>query len=173
MSEPLPASRFYAVPEAGRMECPTCSRLIFWGKQKDSAKHWNPVASTLRCYGCQTVYVIGIIAWPATKNAGRRWGGKQPTDQRGTLRQLAEARQRAGGYWAKQARKKHDDPANVLVPGECSCAPLPWHPDCPVHGGMGDTLSPDPTDSANQVKEKPKDELLKEWEEGGGDTWPR
>jgi hypothetical protein len=138
----LSASPFYALLEAGRMECPTCGRMLLWNPKYPRAKgrstkandrDWNPISSTILCPKCGTRYQLGIIAWPLRP--------QQPTPiaippgQRATLRQLAEIRQRSGGFWSRTYRKV-EEPINRYVPEGCTCAPLPWRRECTVHGGL-------------------------------------
>lgn len=157
---PPPASRFYAVPLSGRMECPKCGLLIVWGGKRHAGdiRGWNPVSSLLTCAQCHETYQIGILAWPVSKRGG---GSGMPIDQITTVRQLAELRQRASGRWARgraapagatmkdridrpRTMRVPTDPVNVFVAEGCTCAPLPWREGCAVHGNLGVDREPDP-----------------------------
>lgn len=147
-----PSSRFYALIESGRMECPKCGLLLLWGSPRlTENRDWNPVGSLIRCHRCLAVYQLGVVAWPAARGGG---GPSEPIDQVATVRQLAELRQRSGGFWVRGAgvpagatiKNRPDkkrkarlsiDPVNVYVGEGCCCAPWPWRSECPVHGRAG------------------------------------
>lgn len=156
MADPLPASRFYAVPLAGRMECPQCSYLIIWGvgqqKSRTDQRYWNPVGSVLTCPQCKKVYHLGLLAWPGGSRVTTALEGT-PSDQVPNLRQLAELRQRTGGWWVRgsgvtlgttiknrpdlvRKGRKASDPVNRYIPEGCTCGDLLWSASCQVHGGL-------------------------------------
>lgn len=130
-----PSVPFYAVLTAGRLECPLCGYLSLIGSGRTDGRQWNPVSSVLKCTGCGHSWQLGIIAWPISLNriVNRQ---KAPLGQRATLEQLAEIRQRAGGFAPRRARGLAEG-VNVHVPQACCCAPLPWRQECPVHGQHG------------------------------------
>lgn len=123
-------STFYGHVTAGRTECPRCGFLILWGKRQPHGKAYNPITSHLRCPECKKVYVVGQILY----DVGRASRQAAPPDTIPSIRQLAELRRYARGFWAILARGKVDR-VNLYLEGECCCYPAPWHPDCPVHGG--------------------------------------
>lgn len=129
-----PTGRFYAVCESGRMECPRCGRLLVWGvgPRHPSAEYWQSVSSRITCPRCRKVYTLGVIAWPTSK--GLPLG--MPEDQQFSVRQLSELRQRAGGFYPHARYKRHMT-VNRYIEDGCSCAPLPWRAECPVHGLVG------------------------------------
>jgi len=131
----IEASRFYAVPLAGRMECPQCGRMLVWGRGAGKSEHryWNGLSSVMRCPDCGVRYQLGILAWPIGPNGATRLA----PDQKATVRQLAEIRQRAGGFWARNRKSKADPLVNRFVREGCCCGPLAWRKECPVHGRMG------------------------------------
>jgi hypothetical protein len=123
----LPASQFYAVITGGRLECPQCGALILIGRGQPHQKQYDSLTGVLRCHHCNRAYHLGIIAWAAGKGVSTL-----PPDQKPTLRQSAELRQYARGFWAREAQQRAD-PVNRYIDGECCCYPLPWRPECPVH----------------------------------------
>lgn len=132
--DPLDAQRrFYAVPEAGRMECPQCGTIILWGKGQGHPDHryWNEIACTLRCPACRTTYQLGVLAWPL------RVGGDSGAaeDQQADMRQLAQIRARAGGVYMALSKARKEK-ANRYSPAGCTCAPLPWRLECAIHGAL-------------------------------------
>lgn len=139
---PLDASRFYAVPERGRMECPKCGTVLRWGLTTGQKwGDWNPLTSTLRCTRCGMRFVLGIVAWPIHLGYQGRWP-TSPSDQLGTVRELIEARQQAGGFWMRERRTRPDQSANWYISEGCTCAPLLWRETCAVHGRL--TVSREP-----------------------------
>lgn len=135
-----PSSRFYAIIESGRMECPKCGRILLWGTGRTAPdqKDWNPICSVIRCRQCETRYALGVVAWPVG-NGPRKIDTEgrlpAPVDQQMTLRQIAEVRQRTGGFWARSPRGgEPTSPVNVYIEAGCTCDPLPWREGCPVHG---------------------------------------
>lgn len=118
------------------MECPKCGRLLLWGvgAGHPDQRWWSPVTSQLTCSRCLTVYTLGLIAWPSGKGKGA--GRGLPIDQQPTIRQLAEIRQRTGGFWAKTTHRGAEA-VNRYVEEGCCCDPLPWRVECPVHGQIG------------------------------------
>lgn len=136
-NDQLVASPFYAIPEAGRMECPHCSRILIWGNgaKRPDQRYWWPLSSILECSGCHRRYQLGIIAWPLLRGVEPGYE-TLPPGQKGTMRQLAEVRQRTGGFWSRRPRVKGEGTNRYVAEG-CCCAPLPWRPECPVHGQTG------------------------------------
>ena len=128
----LDASPFYAVVKAAQLACPLCQKLIVFGSPTSlHHKAYDPAASVLKCPGCHRSFIVGLILWPAPM--GPRPG--LPVDQRPSLRQLAELRSFAKGFYARQVAER-DDRVNRFIEGECCCYPKVWDAECPVHGGL-------------------------------------
>ena len=130
-SWPYPFSRFFARLIAAQLSCPICGFLIQFGVRGGGAD-WDNKTSTVRCAGCMKIWQLGIVAWEI--RGAPPAGIQTPKDQRPNLREQAELRLRAGGFWPKAGTKKVNDPVNRLIRGECCCDPLPWREECPIHG---------------------------------------
>jgi len=146
----FPFRRLYARVIAGHLECPLCGKLLIFGVRSGPAKPqnvrlhkrkfpvFNPITSVAFCSTCGRSWQMGIIAWQLPE----RRPPARPIDQIPSVQQLAELRQYAHGFYA--GAKKALEPANRLIEGECTCAPLPWSASCPVHGSGGEPIEPNP-----------------------------
>ena len=125
MSEPLDASRCYGRALRGQLECPQCTNLLSW-----PGPGWNSVMGTMQCKRCGRVWIIGLLVWESVQT-GRP--DRPPPNDHYSLRSAAASR--AGAMWMRQMLPRRGALVNKLVTS-CTCAPLPWRLDCPVHGGQ-------------------------------------
>lgn len=141
---PSGATRFFARPLAGVLECPRCGHVLSFnssvGRHRSSVG-WDSRTSRLRCPACEMTVMLGLIAWPVVQGSG---GATLPRDQTPHERQLGQMRAMGGlgnGWWmprdqAKKARRA--DHTNVTA--GCSCTergdgtPGLDDPRCPIHG---------------------------------------
>lgn len=146
---PANATRFFARPLAGILECPRCGQILSFSntgkRRRGSTKGWNPQTSELTCWDCGKSVVIGLIAWPVLE---RSHGRTLPRDQVPNERQLAQMRNMEGlgpggaGWWmpkdqALKARRVYH--SNITT--GCNCGEnsdgTPKRPpshNCPIHG---------------------------------------
>lgn len=130
----LPFRRFFARIIACDVSCPKCAHLIIVGSSRTIRRPrrvanlpFDKLTSIVTCPSCGSRYQLGIIAWRMLRESDAA-----PIDHIPTPSELAALRQYAGGFMPK-ARKTRVAPANLILP-PCSCAPLPWSAECPVHG---------------------------------------
>ena len=115
------AARFFARLESFALECPNCGRVYYIRPDRRSPA-WEPRLARFTCaskYGCDKVYVLGILAWPLQQTA--KVATQTPRDQVPTPRQALELRrQHAGGWWlSDEDRQKWDRPeVTNLTPDE-------------------------------------------------------
>lgn len=145
MSPTIPTrGRFYALVTSGRMECPQCGQMIEWGQARKPSPAWNPIASVITCQRCGRQYVLGLLAWPtnyledASKRRYKKAWRRRPRDHQGTLAQMRKVRQLAGGLIMPPASSDEQGYANWYTGEGCTCPPLPWRRECPVHGELGE-----------------------------------
>jgi len=136
------APRFYAVPLAGRLECPRCRTVLTWRAPSNRprgarpvrqqwSESWNPLTSVITCSSCAQSYQLGVIAWPLSPQEAKEL--RLPEDQALTPAIVAQAR--AGGFLSREQRE--DDPnvgTNQLVAEGCTCGDRVWSSACAVHG---------------------------------------
>jgi hypothetical protein len=133
---PPPATRFWAKPLAGWLECPRCGKVIYFqtskGRTKQNAE-WDPRTSRLQCPECKLVLVLGLLAWPVKPGQART----APRDQVPQERQLAQLRAQGAGWWLPQSQAKQGyRPDDTNVTAACTCPEGAEGGDdqCPVHG---------------------------------------
>lgn len=124
-------TRFYALLDPLRLECPACGRLICFGPKAPDRKCWSRLASELTCPDCGRIWTLGIKAYLRPRSA-IRLPPDVPPDQRLRPDQLLELRL-LYGMGTKDARRK-GQPVNER--GEsCTCWPETFAIGCPVHDG--------------------------------------
>ena len=137
---PYPFVRVYAAITSGRVVCPRCAALlVFRAARKVNTVRtagvrrtrtvFDAVTSRLECPRCTKVLQVGMLLWEPTTGRGTR-----PADQQPTVRELAQLRGQAAGFWVAEQAKRPQEPVNRYVPETCCCAPHPWRAECPIHG---------------------------------------
>ena len=140
---PPSATRFFARPLSGWLECPKCGKLLYFqssqgGRQRTNAS-WDARTSRLACPECGLVLVIGLIAWPV-KHGARRTA---PRDQVPNERQLAQLRSMGGegaGWWMPREQAKGAfRPEDTNITAACTCRAgtentTAQDVNCPIHG---------------------------------------
>lgn len=146
---PYPFRRLFARILSAHVECPRCAGLISFGnglaRTRANARDrnqpgsrsrfpFNRTIAILSCPRCGKRCQLGVIMWSIDRTRTRR-----PIDQIPNTRQLAELRQYAHGFYIPES-KSSAQPTNRYVDAECTCSPLPWRAECPVHGSGGDVV---------------------------------
>lgn len=154
-----PGYRVFGRNRAFDVECPHCGHVVLIGQGRGKSAraqatgrgsaYWDPLASRLRCPGCDRRWVIGLAIWPAKE--GNCPG--LPADQVPSPAQLAQLRQETGAWVQETSKAGRAACVNLAAP-VCSC-PL-WDgsagrmagtrkaldPGCGRHGKGG--AEPDP-----------------------------
>jgi uncharacterized C2H2 Zn-finger protein len=150
-----PSDRFFARLDKFECECPHCGKLIYTAmdrrahtvRQQTLSKRmavrltpesrrlydsvWNPCTQRLKCPSCGKVYMAGLLLFsvpPGLKNII-----DPPPDVLPDAREVAQSRQKAGGWHAARPRQR-GEPVNVVVTTPCSCPHPGWSAGCAVHG---------------------------------------
>jgi hypothetical protein len=141
----FPYTPVYATLSPLRVACPGCGRLILCGPRDPHRNAFNPRTQRLACPhvgppACGKVWYLGILIWSSgSKAGGTHLLRRVPLDTKPTPRQIMEMRNYSGGFWPVELRKRVEGgprtsgPVNRLIEDACTCAPLPWREDCPVH----------------------------------------
>ena len=123
------AERLYAVPIAGRLACPACGRLILYGPTAPHKHALDPVTCRLTCPYCNRHWQIATLVYSARSGQGII----VHADYKPTRAQLADIRTQLTGFKLPKPATR-DQPLNLYEEDTCTCDPLPWRADCPVHG---------------------------------------
>lgn len=127
---PAGATRFFARPLAGLLECPRCGQVLSFSSTAHpgwkSTKGWNPHTGRLQCWACKYTFVLGLIAWPV-RSAGPK-ARTVPRDQVPNERQLVQMRNMSelggsgAGWWMPkdQALTPHR-PEHSNITAGCTC----------------------------------------------------
>jgi hypothetical protein len=135
MPTPPLGDKFYARVHSADVACPSCGLLLRFGKgvRGTTPKAYQHKTSRLKCPSCDTVYLIGLIAWPV-KTSGRL-GHTRPADQLPGPRERLQLRQMIGGIWPTERIARWRAEQSNLTGPECDC--VPWlgyvNPECELH----------------------------------------
>lgn len=140
-------TRFFARVKAAVLECPRCGWMLdvsIVGKGRRTSRNpWDARSSTIRCPGCQSSFVLGLIAWPI---AWGTWDRALPRDQVPTLeqaRELTRLRNQASGVWLEETKPPQRADETNLTGKVCTCPEHRISLTCPIHGLEGETIDPD------------------------------
>lgn len=152
---PPSATRFFARPLSGILECPRCGQVLYFqsGTRKSTAG-WDKTTGRLTCWSCKFKGVVGLIVWPAGKGLATAPRDHVPDErQLAQLRAMAELGGHGAGWWMpKDQAQPAKRPQHTNVTAACNCwserdKAFIWQAGCPLHGDEGpaeELEEPDP-----------------------------